>query len=478
MNYKILTKYIPFIRRSILRWLVRNNHHFIIALIYKIFAIKMMKNGNNSQVTVSDKITILAINADKFRGDPECLAQVSKFRVLTMDGKWARRLITAFTDKKPSLNKYMNAEVGDELYGLKEKIDLFFGGLLSSLSMFIKIDCIISHHYVYFADWPWVMNFAKRGIPYILIFREGLARSDRTYDGLTERHRNYKGYPVMHVVVNNKRCKETFVKSGFVDDDHTSAYGALRMDYLLKQIAAGNGGHISKCKDRRKRVTLFFFGYDMSLFGKEKLAEPETVFGNKYRYVENIWPHRMDLFRDLHIAIISLAQKLPEVDFVIKPKPEVLSKRNTSWDEVMRIVNEMDIDLNKLKNYTFEPNAHVHDLILNSDVVIALQSSTAIESAIAGKPVIFPLFYNYKETMNFNDFSWRNHLDLFDVAESANEMESLVIERLGDPEIDENIMESRRKLFKDCYSDLDGVALRKYSEKINNIVVSARKKVR
>ena len=62
MNYEILTKYIPFIRRSIFRWLIRNNHYFVVALIYKIFAIKMMKNGNNSQVTVSDKITILPMH--------------------------------------------------------------------------------------------------------------------------------------------------------------------------------------------------------------------------------------------------------------------------------------------------------------------------------------------------------------------------------------------------------------------------------
>ena len=152
MNYKILTKYTSFILRIIFRWLVRNNHYFVIALLYKMFAIKMQKNGNNSQTAVSDKITILAIHADKFRGDTVYLSQVSKFRVLTMDGNWERKLSTAFTDKTPSFKEYMNAEAGDELCELKGKIDLFFSGLLSSLSMFIKIDCIISPTYVYFED--------------------------------------------------------------------------------------------------------------------------------------------------------------------------------------------------------------------------------------------------------------------------------------------------------------------------------------
>ena len=119
MNYEILTKYIPFIRRSILRWLVRNNHHFVIALIYKIFAIKIMKNGNNSQVTVSDKITILAINADRFRGDTECLAQISRFRVLTLDNRWETPIMAAFTSKKIRLVEYINAGSGDDIYNLK-----------------------------------------------------------------------------------------------------------------------------------------------------------------------------------------------------------------------------------------------------------------------------------------------------------------------------------------------------------------------
>ena len=127
-----------------------------------------------------------------------------------------------------------------------------------------------------------------------------------------------------------------------------------------------------------------------------------------------------------------------------------------------------------LKNYTIEPDANVHDLILNSDVVIALQSSTVLESAIAGKPVIFPLFYNYKETKNFNDFCWRNHLDLFDVAESAEELEALVVERLEDSKIDKKTMAGRRELFKEYFSDQDGIALKKYAGTIENIVASGK----
>jgi hypothetical protein len=69
---------------------------------------------------------------------------------------------------------------------------------------------------------------------------------------------------------------------------------------------------------------------------------------------------------------------------------------------------------------------------------------------------------------------WHNHLCLFDVAESAEEMEALIINRLENPEIENKNMDGRRELFKKWFSDLDGVALKKYSETIENIVASAK----
>jgi hypothetical protein len=35
-------------------------------------------------------------------------------------------------------------------------------------------------------------------------------------------------------------------------------------------------------------------------------------------------------------------------------------------------------------------------------------------------------------------------------------------------------MEGRRELFRECFADLDGVALKNYSETIENVVTSAK----
>jgi hypothetical protein len=477
INNRIIRKLVFFMPKKIMFWLIKNNFTFIMALFYKVFIIKGIKSKHKSPISNSGKITILALNVNKYRGDPECLSQVNNFRILTIDNNtWQTMLVYDFMKKKISPDAFINAEDDSDIGRCRNKINVFFDGFISALLKLIRIDCVITAHNRYLEDLPWVMHFEKKGIPHICLYREGTLSFDRAYDGVTCRNGRFKGYPVTHLIVQSQVLRKSFVESGFVTEGQVSVCGALRMDNLLKQVNAGKGGPTSKYEKRRKRVILFYISYKMSLFGKEKLTEFEKIYGSKYSYAEVIWPHRFDLFRDLHISIIRLAQKLPDVDFVIKPKRSYMNKKNVSWDKYLGIVNEMGVDFSKLKNYTIEPDANIHDLILNGDVFIALQTSSVLEAAIAGKPVIFPLFYNYKETKNFNDFSYRNHIDLFDVAESAEELEALIIKTLENPKIDNKTVEGRRELFKEWYSDLDGVALKKYSEIIEKFVASAKVK--
>lgn len=458
-------------------WLIMNNYTLVVALFYKAFIIKEKesKSGNKSIIKNNDEITILALNANKFRGDLECLVEVGNFKVLTLGNMWQTILMYAFTRKKVGVSEYVNAEAGSIIDTWKNKINIFFEGFISALLKLIKIDCVITVNYRYVEDLPWVMHFEKKGIPHICLYREGLLFFDRAYDAVTARNRRFKGYPVTHVIVHNQMCKNSFVESGFATEGQVSICGALRMDILLKQINSGNGNVLISNKNRRKRVILFYFPRNMYIFGQEKLSDNSILSDNayKYRYATDMWPKRFDLFTDLHMSFVELAIKYPEVDFVLKPTREFMSKP-ISWEGYVKFVNESGIDFSKLRNYTVEPNADVHDLIINSDVVIALQSTTALESAIAGKPVIFPLFYKYKETKNFNDFLWRNNLDLFAVAESADELKSLVVEGLKNPEINEAIMDGRRRLFKECFSDIEGVALSRYVETIKNVVNSSK----
>ncbi len=75
--------------------------------------------------------------------------------------------------------------------------------------------------------------------------------------------------------------------------------------------------------------------------------------------------------------------------------------------------------------------------------------------------------------MNKGSLVHEDYLDLFDVAESADKLESLVAERLKNSEISGKIMGGRRRLFKECFFDIEGVALKRYVETIKNVLNSA-----
>jgi hypothetical protein len=206
----------------------------------------------------------------------------------------------------------------------------------------------------------------------------------------------------------------------------------------------------------------------MSLFGKS--GEPPLDY--KYKYAFSIWPERKNYFRDIHSAIAELAIERPDIDFVIKPKNIMM--KNASWKYYERVLNEIGFNTNKVDNYSVEPNADVHELILNSDVFCALQSSTVIESSISGKPVIVPVFENYRSTENYRDFLWRQYLELFDIANNKKHFKELVINLINSPHVSDQVLNKRNKIFKTFFNDLDGISLKGYVDVITSVVKNSR----
>jgi len=113
---------------------------------------------------------------------------------------------------------------------------------------------------------------------------------------------------------------------------------------------------------------------------------------------------------------------------------------------------------------------YVHSLIVESDVVCVGQSSTTIESLILGKRVIFPAFFEYMDTEYFKQFPWRNHLGLFDIATSPTEFKKIFHNAMQSPGISDNIMEKRKELYLQCFDDLTGDAIGRYTKTIINVI--------
>ena len=157
----------------------------------------------------------------------------------------------------------------------------------------------------------------------------------------------------------------------------------------------------------------------------------------------------------------------PDIEFIIKPKDVMV--KNKSWDFYKDVVNKSNIDIKKLPNYKVDVDLNVSDSIVKSSVICALQSSTVVESAFAGKRLILPLFHDFLDSPYFDDFYWKNDLELFDVATDKNQFKILFKDILNNPKISQDIENKRIELFDRWFGNVEGNSLDKYYNIIKNI---------
>jgi len=440
-------------------FLVRNEFYRLISFIFILFIIKKESRSNQK----SEKTyKLLFLNKEKFRGDIEALSKNIQYDIFSVSNTWTCRLLSSFKEGKIDILQYHNMDSRD--YGrLFEIIDNFYLRFTYYIKKYKKFDCIIIPNYRYTQDYTLVKAFKKNGLPIILFYRECLIITERVIDFVTNRHKLFKGYPVDHVIVHNNISKESLISSKFVDKDNISVGGALRIDYLidkLKQVKYPN--------NKKYNVTLFYFPYDTDIFGFNK--PNDNYLKGPFNYLNKLWPYREKLFLDLHTALIDLACENKDIDITIKAKKEAHVKKGVeSLQKYLKLYNNIILKRGRINNYRFTTDANVHELIIKSDLIIGLQSTAILESAIAEKAIIFPLFYKFSKTDYFNEFNWRNYLDLFEVAYDQDHLKELIIEKVNkNAHIEKSIMRGRKELFIEYFNQLDGSSLKKYSAIIDN----------
>jgi hypothetical protein len=234
------------------------------------------------------------------------------------------------------------------------------------------------------------------------------------------------------------------------------------MDRFLRDLRAKQHNQKQMAK---KQVVLFSFHQQTGLWGVTDIETKQ----NKYPFY-----HRFgldDFFHDVHVAFAAMAKRYPQVDFVIK------TKWGGGWvEDILNCLKRNALDIKDLPNLSiYAENRSAHELIVNSHVVIGYGSTTLLESAMAGLPVIIPLFAEaalpqYQSYVQFHD-----HLTLFDVAHSAEMMETLTLQFLNSEHYISPNQAQREALFETEVSTLTGNAVAAYNHIIlNNIKNSKR----
>lgn len=457
-----------------LKYLIRKEAFFILVPLVRA-AIKERRNDGSDSIFHSKpdgKKTILALDSLRYRGDLDALSQ--NFRVLHLTQRAPGWLIKGFYHEFDIVN-YINAPDGSDKKAQYIAASNFMTKFLRVFYSKVSVDCVTTVNFRYTEDHHWVKSSEKNSIPHIILYREGLLAYYRAEYNLFIRAKRFDKFIGSHIIVHNEKCKNIFLKSEFVSKNDISVAGALRMDKLVTRV--NNVSRHNKIK-KNKQVTLFYFHPNMPMFGVDaKGVTPKALLSHGPKkdlsYAFNAWSGRFDLFYDVHEAIAKLAYKYRDIDFIIKPKDIMVA--SPQWKYYDKAIEKSGINVSNLENYFIEPYANVHDLIFSSDVVCAMNSSVVIESALIGKPIILPAFKEYRNSENFEDFHWKDDLDLFDVADDKHDFERLILQRLDDDDIDMKTATARNELFYKWFDQPKEGALSEYTHIINTVIDKYKK---
>jgi uncharacterized protein YfkK (UPF0435 family) len=412
----------------------------------------------------SKRITILALDSNRYRGDLDILAKNPNFRVLFISQKVQGWFVKPFYKDITSdkIFTYYFSDKDSKKYKIYMKAQNFMNVFLKKLYSALSINCVLTVNYRYFEDHHWTKSAEILNIPWIMLYREGLLTFRSVYEGVVFRHKRYGKFHGSHIIVHNSTIMQTFLDAKICDESQITVAGALRMDSLLEAIKIQEG---KVDTSRRKRIVFFYFPINNGVFGMDR-GKPRDKNG---AYKFSVWKGRDNFFREVHETLLEIASENPDIDIVIKPKD--VSFKADSWNQYLNIVNNSPIDAEKLDNYSIEPYADVHSLILNSDVICGLQSSTMLESLVAQKPTIIPLFEDFRETeLCQKEFGLYNYLNLFEVANNKKHFKHIIINSLQNYEIKKDVKKKRKELFYEWFTQPESGSLNIYSSIIGDIV--------
>jgi len=430
------------------KWLfaqaVRRRWFFILIPLFRIIInrldTKNVSKGNT--VAAPNGCVVLALHTDLFRGDLEILSNSGRLTILQVPTYWQWQLVDVFY---PEEVKCRDTVEFDWYAGMRTnsptlcaaQLQNFLDEFLTRLYSKLRVDRVLVPNVRHLCDFDWIASTRRLGIPVILLFRESLLLTKEEVSTVFYRHKRFGTLLCDKIIAHNERIADVFRKTNLIQADHIHVCGNLRMDQFADRIRES---HVSTIRLSRQKVTLFYFPRNQRKFRSKEF--------------EKIFDESLEVF-------ITLARDNPEIDFLIKPKKEHLPKykQPSNQPDLDALIEKLWPDFRRAENLFIDPFVDVHETILSSNVVCGFFSSVLLEAALAGKPIILPLFWEFLESRVGRNYPLRRYLHLFDVANDKAHYRHLIESRLKENTISESIQSERTNLFSTHISPVDGKTL-------------------
>lgn len=401
------------------------------------------------------RIRLLMLSHKRFMSDVRILAAHSDFDVVVLHQDWQGRVNAHIAGRGAGSSK-------DVL--MTKECELPMTNFLRSFLARNEIDVVVSACIWYRQDVTFGALAQRLGVPYVVQHRESLKTRPAHHAWMADMVRRFgdeNGFLGHTIIFHNQPMCDLMERSGFAGPERTVNGGCLRMDELVQRVMEARRAPAAPASaGRRKQVAMFSFATGIGLNDLKVKPFPQEWFLGWFR-----------IFERSHAAIAQLAQEMPDVDFIIKPKWEGY------WVEwIEQAILAAGLDADALPNLTITTRADPHDLVIESNVVCGFASTAMLEAGIAGKPVVVPDFDEAAMPIYRDRVQLLDHYNLFDTAESPTAFRDLVKKRLDEPAIDAETMRQRDAAFDEWVSDIEGNALEKYAAALREAAAWGRQR--
>lgn len=415
---------------------------FILALKSRIIDVNNEPVGNGKG---DGRPVLLALQPIRFRGELELCDARSPYRILIMPLDWQERILALFYEGSLDKQKILANEPVEEVKTAQRAARRFLRTLITDLYAELNIVGTLSAGAHYWRDLDWGVAGKQAGFPFIILHRENLYPREAHKDILQQRFGWRKPFEGDAIITHNESTRQGMLKAKFCRPDQIHSLGAMRMDDYIRRLKDERANTTVR---ERPLVVLFSFLEGVGMTHLMPLWSDGGTAG---------WAK---LFDATHNAMVLLANKRPDIDVVIKFKVDSYIEKRFAMARARQGLPEA-----LPNNLTTTQVGDAQELIVNSSVVVAFGSTTVLEAAIAGKPVILPLLEEAGEGSEFAQYAhFADRPELFDVACSQDEIIRHVEHRLEHPEIDDDCMRRREETFEEFVSSLDPRAVDRYVE--------------
>ena len=416
--------------RMLVKFLILIRFSSLLGIIY---VKQIMKSSDEYSKNKEKKIHLLALSPERFRGDLQVFTRSNEIRIWVIPTILQTLIQNSFYKRKVVASELKHPDRVKNLKTKKLNHRIFLKKILKIIFNRIPIDSLISADIKYVADIDWGEVAETLGKSYIVLHRENLAACESVKQLMISRTNKIRKFGGSHIIVQNQIMKKIFTDSGFAKINQVSVKGCLRMDELFEKVKKNNF-------KKNQTITLFSFP--------------------PYQWARRL-PH--SVFIDSHSAFVKIAKNFPKINVIIKPKYDYLVSK--IWNELMQeAFKKNKFDPKDYPNFSISPEKNSHDLILQSNIICAFNSTVILETLATNTPVILPYFKTLRKNSWDKRINFSEYKHLFYTPSDEGDLVKLLEKKAIKFYPDNKKRKEKKQLFKKYLHYYDKNILKEYTK--------------